>query len=117
MKKTLFIAFASVWFAFNLTVMAGCKKTDPGTPGKNEVFLQYKTFNPTQLKVQVGTTVTFTNKDNANHTATANSKLFDSGKIASGNSYSYTFNSVGTYYFYCNYHSSVSQEQGVVVVQ
>jgi plastocyanin len=116
MEKTLIIIFA-VGVTFNLTVLAGCKKTDPGTPGKNEVFLQYKTFNPTQLKVQVGTTVTFINKDNANHTATANSKLFDSGKITSGNSYSFTFNTAGTFYFYCNYHSSVSQEQGVILVQ
>lgn len=117
MKKIILIAFDLVWFVFIITLIVSCKKTNPGTPGKNEIFLQYKTFNPTQLSIQKGTMVTFINKDNANHTATSTNKLFDSGKLESGVSYSYTFSNAGTYYFYCNYHSSSSQEQGVIIVQ
>jgi plastocyanin len=95
----------------------GCKKQDPGKPGENEVFLEYKTFNPTQLGVKKGTTVTFINKDNANHTVTSTTNIFDSGKIKSGDSYTYTFNDEGVFYFYCSYHSSNSQEQGAIVVK
>jgi hypothetical protein len=117
MKKTVLITLISLWIPFNLTVLSSCKKTVNGTPGENEIFLLYKTFSPTSLSVKKGTTVTFTNKDNANHTVTSNSRLFDSGKIKSGTSYSYTFSEAGTYYFYCNYHSTNQQEQGAIIVQ
>ena len=97
-------------------VFTGCKKQELGTPGTNEVWLEYKAFTPTQLAIPVGTTITFTNKDNDNHTATS-SGLFDSGTIKSGNSFTYTFTTKGTYNFYCNFHSSNSMEQGYILVQ
>ncbi len=107
-----------------LTILAGavfllnaCNKKPKGTRGENEVWLEYKLFVPQQLVVKAGTTVTFTNKDNANHTATSFSGLFDSGKITSENSWSYTFDKPGTYSFYCNYHSTNTSEQGYIVVQ
>jgi len=95
----------------------GCNKKPKGTRGENEVWLEYKLFVPQQLVVKAGTTVTFTNKDNANHTATNINGLFDSGKITSENSWSYTFDKPGTFSFYCNYHSSNTSEQGYIVVQ
>ena len=98
-------------------VLAGCKKEDRGSPGVNEIWLEYKAYNPTQLSVVAGTTVTFTNKDNANHSITETSGLFDSGTIKSGNSYAYTFNDKGTFYFFCNYHSTNSAEQGAIQVK
>jgi plastocyanin len=105
---------------FSLFLLAilhiSCKKEPKGNPGPNEIWLEYKAFNPTQLTVAAGTTVTFTNKDNADHTATSTGN-FDSGKIKSGDTYTYTFATAGTYYFYCNYHSSNSSEQGAIRVQ
>lgn len=100
------------FFTFN-----SCQKEPKGDPGPNEIWLEYKAFNPLQRKVAVGTTITFINKDNANHSATETHNLFDSGRIKSGDSYSYTFTTPGTYYFYCNYHSSNSSEQGAILVQ
>lgn len=94
-----------------------CSKKPKGTPGENEIWLQYKLFQPSQLIVKSGTTVTFTNKDNANHSATNINGLFDSGKISSGQSYSFTFTKTGSYSFYCKYHSSVNAEQGYITVQ
>ena len=104
-------------FIFLLVVSFGCHKEPKGDPGPNEIWLEYKAFNPPQRKVAVGTTITFINKDNANHSATETHNLFDSGRIKSGDSYSYTFNTPGTYYFFCNYHSSNSAEQGAILVQ
>jgi plastocyanin len=102
---------------FMAWIVSGCSKAPKGNPGPNEVWLEYKAFNPIQLRVAAGTTVTFINKDNSSHTATATDHLFDSGKIKSGDSYSYTFATPGTYYFFCNYHSSNSSEQGAILVQ
>lgn len=112
MKIRLFflaVAITTIWMS--------CRKEEKGNPGPNEVWLEYKAYNPTQLTVDSGATVTFINKDNANHSVTSNSGIFNSGKISSGNSYTYTFNTEGTYYFYCSYHSTNSAEQGAIVVR
>ncbi len=94
-----------------------CSKRPKGSPGPNEIWLEYKLFQPSQITVKVGTTVTFTNKDNANHSATNINGLFDSGKIKSGDSWSYTYDKVGSFSFYCKYHSTGTSEQGYVVVE
>ena len=98
------------------SIGVSCRKEEKGTPGPNEIWLEYKAFNPNQLTVAVGTTITFTNKDNAYHSATSTGN-FDSGKIKSGDAYTFTFTTAGTYYFFCNYHSSSSSEQGAIKVQ
>ena len=112
--KNRFLFFVLLLSSFCFTT---CKKDDEGDPGPNEIWLEYKAFHPSQRSVAVGTTITFTNKDNANHSVTSTSNLFDSGRIKSGNSWSYTFNTAGTFYFFCNYHSSNSSEQGAIRVQ
>lgn len=117
MKKIVAIVFAFIGLALLGGGAIGCKKAQVEDPGENEIFLEYKTFNPTQLAVAKGTTVTFINKDNADHTATSTNKVFDSGRLKSGESFTYTFNDAGVFYFYCNYHSSSSQEQGAIVVK
>jgi plastocyanin len=111
MKSATILSLLCLSFLVN-----GCQKKPTGTRGENEIWLEYKLFVPQQLVVKAGTTVTFTNKDNANHTATNLNGLFDSGKITSDNSWTYTFDKAGTYSFYCNYHSS-NTEQGYIIVQ
>jgi plastocyanin len=110
-RTTCFLILIFSLFSFS------CRKKEKGTPAANEIWLEYKAFNPPQRSITVGTTITFINKDNANHTSTETGRLWDSGKIQSGNSFSYTFTTPGTYYFFCNYHSSNSSEQGAIRVQ
>jgi plastocyanin len=110
-RSFLFILAASAF------LLNGCHKEPKGDPGPNEIWLEYKAFNPSQRKIAAGTTITFTNKDNANHSVTETHHLFDSGRIKTDESFSYTFTTPGTYYFVCNYHSSNSSEQGAILVQ
>lgn len=100
-----------------LVLIYGCKKEEKGSPGPNEIWLEYKAYNPSQKVITPGTTITFTNKDNASHTVTSTSNIFDSGTVKSGNTWTYTFNDIGTFYFYCNYHSTNSAEQGAILVK
>lgn len=68
---------------------------------KNSIF----GFNVTQTQtVKVGTTVTWMNIDDTEHTSTSNSGAWDSGVIGVGHSYSVTFNQTGTYPYHCNIH-------------
>jgi plastocyanin len=68
------------------------------------VYLKDFTFTPKVLKVAKGTTVYFVNQDAVKHTVTSDTGLFNSGDILPGKSYSYTFNQVGTFPYYCVYH-------------
>lgn len=63
-------------------------------------------YEPVNITVVIGinNTVTWVNQDNAKHTVTSTSKLFNSGDILPGGSWSYTFTKPGVYEYYCLYH-------------
>jgi len=67
-------------------------------------------FNPEDLTINVGDTVTWTNDDGGAHTATSTDgpASFDSGNIATGATWSFTFTEAGTYDYKCDYHSSMT---------
>lgn len=73
-------------------------------------------FSPAAITVVIGknNTVTFDNRDTSHHTVTANDNSFNSGDIAPGQSWTYTFDTVGTFPYYCIYHHAWMQ--GVVKV-
>jgi plastocyanin len=73
-------------------------------PGTNEVFIQDMTFTPGTITVATNTTIKWTNKDAVTHNVTSDSGLFDSGNIAGGGTWSYTFASAGTYPYHCTPH-------------
>lgn len=61
-------------------------------------------FNPANLQIAAGTTVTWTNNDSAGHTVTADNGTFDSGTLRKGDKFSFTFNEAGTFAYYCRPH-------------
>ncbi len=61
-------------------------------------------FVPASLTVTVGTTVTWTNKDNVIHTVEAGDKSWGSKDMNQGDTYSYTFTKAGTYPYGCTQH-------------
>lgn len=65
-------------------------------------------FEPAQLSVEPGTTVTWTNEGNEPHTVTADNGLFDSGVLYPGDSYSVQFDGMGTLSYYCTLHPSMT---------
>ena len=65
------------------------------------VVIQHMAFQPANLQVKVGTTVTWTNNDVAPHTVTfRDSSLKSSGVLQQGETYSYTFTRTGTFTYY-----------------
>jgi len=72
-------------------------------------------FNPATITIKKGTTVTWTNQDSAPHTVTSESgNELDSPTLSKGQSYSHTFNEVGTFSYYCTIHPRM---KGNVVVE
>lgn len=85
----------------------------------NSVNIQNYKFNPTPLKVKKGTSVTWTNKDIAKHNV-----VVDDGQPAGGPSgplfgkgetYKFTFSTVGTFKYHCEPHPYMHGE--VVVTE
>jgi plastocyanin len=71
-------------------------------------------FAPNPITVAVGTTVTWTNNDSTGHTVTSNTGAFDSGALGAGKTFSFTFQTAGTYQYHCTFHAGMV---GSVVVQ
>jgi plastocyanin len=64
-------------------------------------------------EVTVGTTVVVMNADAAPHTWSAEDGTFDSGAIAPGETFEFTFTDVGEFAYFCNFHPSMT---GTIVV-
>jgi hypothetical protein len=77
------------------------------------VEIRNNAFNPPQLNVAPGTTVTFVNRDSVPHTVTADNGLFDSGELAPGSSYPVVLDGAGTVTYHCKLHPEM---QGSIVV-
>ncbi|MBI3542895.1 MAG: cupredoxin domain-containing protein, partial [Deltaproteobacteria bacterium] len=65
--------------------------------------------------VHVGTTVMWVNSDSMPHTATATDGSFDSGTIAPGGNFMFTFNTPGTFPYFCSIHGAQSMSGTIVV--
>jgi amicyanin len=71
----------------------------------NSVVISNYTFNPTPLKVKKGTKVTWTNHDIAKHSIVVDSGTGpQSDLFGKSQTYSYTFDVVGTYKYHCEPH-------------
>jgi plastocyanin len=64
-------------------------------------------FDPAEISIAAGDTVTFTNADGAPHTATADDKSFDTGRLNKGASASLTFGTAGDYAYHCMFHPNM----------
>jgi len=99
-----------------VAAVAGCGKTGTGnvnsvTPAVVQpattanVSISGYAFHPKTLKIEVGTTVKWTNKQNITHTVTANNGSFNSGNLAPGHSFSHKFKKVGKFPYHCMIHT------------
>lgn len=73
-------------------------------------------FQPKELEIAAGTTVTWTNVDDVPHTATSKDdpQTFDSQALDTDEKFSFTFTKPGKYPYYCKVHPHMT---GVVIVK
>jgi plastocyanin len=89
--------------------------TAPTTPQPVSVSIRNFAFAPQQISVKAGTKVTWTNNDSTAHTVTSDSGAFSSGTLNPGSSFSFVFNTPGTFSYHCSIHPSMTAT--VVVTQ
>ena len=79
-----------------------------------QVTIDNFTFNPPRLTVKVGTTVTWTNRDDIPHTVTAKTLAFISKALDTDDTFSFTFAQAGSYAYFCSLHPHMT---GTIVVE
>jgi tyrosinase len=73
-------------------------------------------FEPAEIEVTVGTTVTWTNNGTRRHTVTADPDpgLFDSGQLMPGMTFPHTFDAAGSFDYLCINHAGMEGKVNVV---
>ena len=87
---------------------------DQPSAANAEVKIDNFVFGPQTITVPVGTTVTWTNKDDIPHTVVSTDGVFKSKVRDTDETFSYTFSKAGTYPYFCSVHPKMT---GKVVVQ
>ncbi len=79
------------------------------------VEIKNHSYQPSIVNVSAGTTVTWINEDPVVHTVTATDGDFNSGNLATGETFNQTFSRPGTYQYQCLIHVSMVGEVVVTV--
>ncbi len=80
---------------------------------ETKVMIDNFTFEPAQLTVKAGTTVTWTNRDDIPHAVVSAGK-FRSKTMDTDGTFSFTFTTAGEYKYFCSLHPHM---QGTVKVE
>ncbi|MFH1209451.1 MAG: cupredoxin family copper-binding protein [archaeon] len=87
----------------------------PSNPQNYNIEVRGFAFSPPTLTIHRGDTVTWTNYDSVGHTITSDSgNELNSMTFSDGQTYSHTFNTVGTYAYHCTPHPNM---KGTIIVQ
>src|SRR2546422_8372532 len=103
-RSAAVVAWTAALFAMPLMVYAATAA----------VTIQNFAYSPTPLTIRAGDTVTWTNRDSAQHSAFFNDG-FKTAVLSQGQSASLSFSSAGTFNYICGVHGAVMS--GSVIVQ
>ena len=129
MKKSVYLSF-SLLAIFSLIMVApsafaahgegGMSATVENAAGSSTPGCEPDCFIPSTVVITVGGTVTWENTDTAAHTSSSGTPaggpdgVFDSSLIMTGASFSHTFDSAGTFDYFCMVHPWMT---GTVIVE
>lgn len=93
------------------------KENSPANQISTSTNIEIKNFafNPNEVKIKKGETLTWTNYDSTPHTVTSDSRNeLNSETLNKGDKYSHTFSEIGTFDYHCNFHTGM---KGKVIVE
>ena len=113
-KRNLSFALTLALLVVGFTVYSLSARAHAATANTNEIVIQNFAFEPSTLTVKVGEKVTWVNRDDEPHTATATDKRFNSKTLENGDRFSTEFTAPGTYNYYCALHPKMT---GQIIVK
>lgn len=124
MRRIISIGVVAAAIAGSMGIPIGRASLAFASPGRSmqdkamasEVKIDNFSFSPQALTVAVGTTVTWTNRDDIPHTvvSTDDPKAFKSKVLDTDEKFSFTFSKAGNYAYFCSVHPKMT---GKVTVQ
>ena len=96
------------------TLAAGALASQGAPAADAKVQIDQYAFLPQRITVKPGTTVTWANDDDDTHTVASSGKLFKSKALDTGDKFSFTFTTPGTYAYICSVHPYMT---GAIVVE
>jgi len=97
-----------------LVVSPNVQAQDQSSAAETEVKIDNFVFGPQTVTVPVGSTVTWTNKDDIPHTTVSTDGVFKSKVMDTDEKFSFKFTKPGTYSYFCSVHPKMT---GKVVVK
>jgi plastocyanin len=95
-----------------LSALAGCSdgSTSDNPSGDQNATVTVKdfNFNPTTVNVLKGSTVTWTNEGQMEHSVTGDDDSWGAGDIEAGEDVTYTFEHTGGHPYHCKYHPAMT---------
>jgi plastocyanin len=86
-----------------------------GGGGASEVVMESIRFDPAEVTIKAGDTVTWTNNDSVGHDVTADEfKSGQAGAMGSGDTFEHTFDQAGSFDYVCSVHPGMD---GTVTVE
>jgi len=83
-------------------------------PGGPSVLMRSSSLPPKEMKVKVGTTVTWMNAGTTAHSATAIDKSFNTRNLQPGETKSVAFSTPGTFVYHCVFHGNPDDRSGMI---
>jgi plastocyanin len=109
-----FVLMILLIFLISLSGEAQTNRILDKSDNANTVNIKDNSFQPSTLNVPAGTAVTWHNQDSVQHTVSSDKEdLYDSGSLAPGKKYTFTFSNPGSYKYHCSIHPGM---QGLIVV-
>jgi 3',5'-cyclic-AMP phosphodiesterase len=78
------------------------------TAGPNEVAVDNFSFTPATASVPVGTTITWTNRDDVPHVVVSTEQKFKSPVLDTDGQFSHRFGAPGAYKYFCALHPKMT---------
>lgn len=111
MGSSLSVRRVAPTYAVVLILAAACSADGPATV---ELTIESFKFAPDPVTITVGDSVTWTNSDPVGHNAQASDKSFRTPLFFSGESATVTFETAGTFPYFCGAHPEMV---GTVIVK
>jgi plastocyanin len=116
-RKNVWVAGLAMSVMIALLLLGGTPSltaNDQPAAASADVKIDNFSFGPQELRVAVGSTVTWTNRDDIPHTVVSTDGVFKSKVRDTDEKFSYTFDKAGTYPYFCSIHPKMT---GKIIVQ
>jgi plastocyanin len=114
MKRTRWTFGLAAVVVTGFALAAGTSPSDK-TPSGAAIKIDDRSFDPENISIAAGVTVTWTNNDDVPHVVVSDdNKIFKSETLHTDDHFSFTFTEPGTYNYHCSIHPKMT---GKIAVQ